>query len=129
MLPSFAADFWSNELGDIETRKATATYTLGTGLEHQQVGNVWSSPDTIVSLSFSGCLNVFDKRSGDKKPVKVLHVRGCGVHSCQNCRIAKRKTFSHYLDCCSAGSSEGHHGRRYLDDDRDLVRNVFRRVG
>ncbi|KAH9074141.1 WD40 repeat-like protein [Lactarius deliciosus] len=63
------------KLWDIETRKATTTYTLGTGLEHQQVGNVWSSQDTIVSLSFSGCLNVFDRRSGEKKPVKVLHVR------------------------------------------------------
>lgn len=59
--------------GDVETRKATTTYTLGTGLQHQQVGNVWSSPDTIVSLSFSGDLNVFDRRSGEK-PVKVLHV-------------------------------------------------------
>lgn len=59
--------------GDVETRKATTTYTLGTGLQHQQVGNVWNSPDTIVSLSFSGDLNVFDRRSGEK-PVKVLHV-------------------------------------------------------
>ncbi|KAF8259995.1 WD40-repeat-containing domain protein [Lactarius quietus] len=58
------------KLWDIETRKATTTYTLGTGLEHQQVGNVWSAPDTIVSLSFSGCLNVFDRRSGEKQ---VLH--------------------------------------------------------
>jgi WD40 repeat protein len=61
------------KLWDVETRKATMTYTLGTGLEHQQVGNVWCSPDTIVSLSFSGCLNVFERRSAEKKPVKVLH--------------------------------------------------------
>ncbi|KAI0002600.1 WD40 repeat-like protein [Russula compacta] len=60
------------KLWDIETRKATTTYTLGTGLQHQQVGNVWSSPDTIISLSLSGDLNVFDRRSGEK-PVKVLH--------------------------------------------------------
>jgi hypothetical protein len=59
--------------GDVETRKVTTTYTLGTGLQHQQVANVWSSSDTIVSLSFSGDLNVFDRRSGEK-PVKVLHV-------------------------------------------------------
>lgn len=59
--------------GDIETRKATTTYTLGTGLAYQQVGTVWNSPDTIVSLSFSGDLNVFDRRIGEK-PVKVLHV-------------------------------------------------------
>jgi len=60
------------KLWDIETRKATTTYTLGTGLPYQQVGNVWNSPDTIVSLSFSGDLNVFDRRVGEK-PVKVLH--------------------------------------------------------
>jgi WD40 repeat protein len=61
------------KLWDVETRKATTTYTLGTGLENQQVGNVWSAPDNIVSLSFSGCLNVFDRRSGEKKPMKVLY--------------------------------------------------------
>ncbi|KAI9507289.1 WD40 repeat-like protein [Russula earlei] len=61
------------KLWDVETRKATRTYALGTGLQHQQVGNVWNSPDTIVSLSFSGYLNVFDRRSGEKGPVKVLH--------------------------------------------------------
>jgi len=60
------------KLWDVETRKATTTYTLGTGLPHQQVGNVWNSPETIVSLSFSGDLNVFDRRVGEK-PVKVLH--------------------------------------------------------
>ncbi|KAI0251084.1 WD40 repeat-like protein [Lactifluus subvellereus] len=60
------------KLWDVETRKATTTYTLETGLQHQQVGNVWSSPDIIVSLSFSGGLNVFDRRSGEK-PVKVLY--------------------------------------------------------
>jgi len=61
------------KLWDVETRKPITTYSLGTGLQHQQVGNVWNSPDTIVSLSFSGDLNVFDRRSGEKKPVKVLH--------------------------------------------------------
>ncbi|KAI0281822.1 quinon protein alcohol dehydrogenase-like superfamily [Russula aff. rugulosa BPL654] len=60
------------KLWDIETRKATTTYTLGTGLPYQQVGTVWNSPDTIVSVSFSGDLNVFDRRVGEK-PVKVLH--------------------------------------------------------
>ncbi|KAI0266522.1 WD40 repeat-like protein [Gloeopeniophorella convolvens] len=60
------------KLWDVETRQATATYTLGAGVQHQQVGNVWSAPDTIVSLSFSGDLNVFDRRTG-AKPVKVLY--------------------------------------------------------
>ncbi|KAI0322912.1 WD40 repeat-like protein [Amylostereum chailletii] len=60
------------KIWDVETRKPTVTYTLGTGVDHQQVGNVWSAPDIIVSLSMSGDLNVFDQRSGDK-PVKVLY--------------------------------------------------------
>jgi hypothetical protein len=72
-LPSVRID--AARLGDVETRKPITTYSLGTGLRHQQVGNVWNSPDTIVSLSFSGDLNVFDRRSGEKRPVKVLHVR------------------------------------------------------
>jgi hypothetical protein len=70
----------------VETRKVTATYTLGTGLQHQQVGNVWSSPDTIVSLSLSGDLNVFDKRSGEK-PVKVLHVRDTITLEVEQCAL------------------------------------------
>ncbi|TFY78699.1 hypothetical protein EWM64_g5314 [Hericium alpestre] len=57
--------------GDVETRKSILTYSLGSGIASQQVGNVWNAPDTIVSLSMSGDLNVFDRRSGEK-PVKVL---------------------------------------------------------
>lgn len=109
----------TRRLGDIETCKAITTYTLGTGLEHQQVGNVWSAPDTIVSLSFSGCLNVFDRRSGEKKPVKVLYVRGWGSP-------LPNQSNSALTISIVAGSSEGRHGCRYLDD---RVRNVFRRIG
>lgn len=107
------------QLGDIETRKVTTTYKLGTGLEHQQVGNVWSAPDTIVSLSFSGCLNVFDRRSGENKPVKVLYVRGWGSP------LPNRSNGALTI-LIVAGSSEGRHGCRYLDD---RVRIVFRRIG
>lgn len=60
-------------LGDVESRKAVATWTLGKGLEHQQVGNAWTEGDDIVSLSLGGDLNVFDKRIGDK-PARVLQV-------------------------------------------------------
>lgn len=59
--------------GDVETRKATATWTLGSGVNHQQVGNTWSGDSSIVSLSISGDLNVFDPRIGDK-PSKVFSV-------------------------------------------------------
>ncbi|TFY60252.1 hypothetical protein EVG20_g7485 [Dentipellis fragilis] len=68
------------KLWDVETRKATSVYSIGSGVDNHQVGTVWSAPDTIVSLSMSGALNVFDKRSGDK-PVKVLHGPQRGITS------------------------------------------------
>ena len=46
---------------------------MGTGVEHQQVGNTWSGESDLVSLSMSGDLNIFDPRTGDK-PVRVLSV-------------------------------------------------------
>ncbi|KAI8976703.1 WD40 repeat-like protein [Trametes punicea] len=60
------------KLWDVETKKAQITWTLGTGVNHQQVGNTWTECDSIVSLSMSGDLNVFDKRVGDK-PAHVLY--------------------------------------------------------
>ncbi|KAI0738973.1 WD40 repeat-like protein [Daedaleopsis nitida] len=59
------------KLWDVETKKAQTTWTLGSGVNHQQVGNTWTAGDSIVSLSMSGDLNVFDKRVGDK-PARVL---------------------------------------------------------
>jgi hypothetical protein len=60
-------------LGDIETRKAVTTWTLGAAINDQQVGNTWSGAEDIVSLSLSGDLNVFDRRNGDK-PARVISV-------------------------------------------------------
>ncbi|KAK7044799.1 WD40 repeat-like protein [Favolaschia claudopus] len=54
------------KLWDVETRKATTTWTVGKGVNYQQMGNVWSRESDIVSLSLSGDLNVFDSRTGDK---------------------------------------------------------------
>ncbi|KAJ7468007.1 WD40-repeat-containing domain protein [Mycena latifolia] len=59
------------KLWDVETRKATSTWSLGAGVNNQQVGNVWSRETDIVSLSLSGDLNVFDSRVGDK-PTRVV---------------------------------------------------------
>lgn len=50
------------------------TWLLGSSVVHQQVGNTWTEEDSIVSLSMSGDLNIFDKRVGDK-PARVLNVR------------------------------------------------------
>jgi WD40 repeat protein len=64
----------SNTLGDVETRNVLNTWTLGSGVEHQQVGNTWAGDEDIVSLSVGGDLNIFDRRSGDR-PRKILYVR------------------------------------------------------
>lgn len=62
-----------SSLGDVETRKVTASWAVGSGVEHQQMGNSWTSSDKIVSLSMGGVLNVFDPREG-AGPVKEIHV-------------------------------------------------------
>ncbi|EIN08347.1 WD40 repeat-like protein [Punctularia strigosozonata HHB-11173 SS5] len=59
------------KLWDIEARKATRTWTLGSGISYQQVGNAWTTANTIVSLSISGDLNILDPRTADK-PAKIL---------------------------------------------------------
>jgi len=60
--------------GDAETQKMVTTWTLGSQVNHQQVGNVWNGESNIVSLSLSGDLNIFDPRIGDK-PSRILSVR------------------------------------------------------
>ena len=52
--------------GDAQTRKAVSTWTVGSEIDHQQVGNTWSGESNLVSLSMSGELNIFDPRLGDK---------------------------------------------------------------
>lgn len=52
--------------GDVETRKCTTSWTVGSGVDHQQVGNTWTPSSGIASLSLGGDLNIFDPRVGDK---------------------------------------------------------------
>ncbi|PBK89799.1 WD40 repeat-like protein, partial [Armillaria gallica] len=54
------------KLWDVETRKSVTTWTVGSGVTNQQVGNTWSAENGIVSLSLGGDLNVFNPRVGDK---------------------------------------------------------------
>ena len=63
----------SDYLGDTENQKPVNTWKLGTGVDHQQMGNTWSGDKDIVSLSLSGDMNIFDQRVGDK-PARVLGV-------------------------------------------------------
>jgi len=60
------------KLWDAQTQKAVATWTVGTGVSHQQIGNTWSGGNDLVSLSMSGALNIFDPRTGDK-PTRVFN--------------------------------------------------------
>ena len=65
-----------NTKGDVESKKTLTTWTVGSGVAHQQVGNTWfgeSSTEGIVSLSVGGDLNVFDPRVSDK-PSRILYV-------------------------------------------------------
>lgn len=59
--------------GDVEARKATTTWTVGTTVDDQQLGNTWNGENNLVSLSLGGNLNVFDPRTADK-PTRILSV-------------------------------------------------------
>ncbi|KAG5729088.1 hypothetical protein E4T56_gene3126 [Termitomyces sp. T112] len=59
-------------LWDAEAQKSMTTWKLGTGVDHQQVGNAWSGERDIVSLSLSGSLNIFDARNGGG-PSRILN--------------------------------------------------------
>lgn len=63
--------------------KAVTTWTLGTAVNDQQVGNTWGGAEDIVSLSLSGDLNVFDRRSGDgpARIIRVNHLRSLDLSS------------------------------------------------
>ncbi|CCL99609.1 uncharacterized protein FIBRA_01627 [Fibroporia radiculosa] len=60
------------KLWDVESHKAITSWSLGSGVDNQQVGNAWTASDNIVSLSMSGTLNIFDKRVGDKPSTKLF---------------------------------------------------------
>ncbi|KAH7887030.1 WD40-repeat-containing domain protein [Phlebopus sp. FC_14] len=62
----------SVKLWDIQSQRVTRTWALGTDISSQQVGNVWVTPDELASLSLSGDLNVFDKRTDGDKPARVI---------------------------------------------------------
>ncbi|KAF9443022.1 WD40 repeat-like protein [Macrolepiota fuliginosa MF-IS2] len=59
------------KLWDVEARKAVTTWTVGSGVDDQQLGNTWSGDNNLVSLSLGGDLNVFDPRTADK-PARIF---------------------------------------------------------
>ena len=50
-----------------------ASWSLGPGVDNQQVGGTWTEGDEIVSLSMSSDLNIFDKRVSEK-PSRTIQV-------------------------------------------------------
>ena len=59
--------------GDVEANKLVTSWSLGPGVDNQQVGGTWTEGDEIVSLSMSSDLNIFDKRVSDK-PSRIIQV-------------------------------------------------------
>jgi WD40 repeat protein len=62
----------------LRTDAAHRTFSLsGTPIpEHHQVGNVWTQPHEVVSLSASGDYNLFDTRSNEAPRVLTGHQKG-----------------------------------------------------
>jgi len=61
------------DLGDVEASKLVTSWSLGSGVDNQQVGGTWTEGDEIVSLSMSSDLNIFDKRVSEK-PSRIIQV-------------------------------------------------------
>lgn len=59
------------KLWDVEASKLVTSWSLGAGVDYQQVGGTWTEGDDIVSLSLSGDLNVLDKRVA-AKPSRII---------------------------------------------------------
>lgn len=67
---------------DVESQKVAQSWSVGEGVENQQVGVVWtpSAAGEIVSASFSGELNVFDKREGNGPSRRLFGREPCLAH-------------------------------------------------
>jgi len=73
--------------GDVEASKLVTSWSLGPGVDNQQVGGTWIDGDEIVSLSMSSDLNIFDKRVSGK-PSRIIQVGYIPWVSCLRCNAA-----------------------------------------
>ncbi|KAK7678338.1 hypothetical protein QCA50_018686 [Cerrena zonata] len=96
------------KLWDVESRKATSTWTLGSGVDYHQVGVVWTGGDEIVSVSLFGDLNVFDKRVGDK-PSRILHAPTKGITTA----LSPPNTTNTFIAGTADGRVLSHSGEAY----------------
>lgn len=85
---------------DAATFKAVQTYNFGSGVGEQQNGVVWANPSTIVSVSLSGVINLFDPRDGDVKNARHLYGPVVPITSSALAGEGKERTFY-------AGSGDG----------------------
>ena len=58
------------KIWDVEAKKATTTFTIGTTVEDQQLGCLWSG-DYMISVSLSGYINYLDPRT-PSRPVRII---------------------------------------------------------
>ncbi|WVO18639.1 hypothetical protein L204_106358 [Cryptococcus depauperatus] len=58
---------------DASTFKPVQTYSVGSEVQSQQVGVVYANPNTLVSISLSGTLNIFDTRESNSTNWRTIH--------------------------------------------------------
>ncbi len=59
--------------GDATTFKPAQTYSVGTDVSSQQNGIVYANPNTVISVSLSGVINIFDSRESSSSGWRTLH--------------------------------------------------------
>jgi WD40 repeat protein len=60
-------------IGDAETLKSSQSYQVGTDIPSQQNGIVYATPSSLISISLSGTLNIFDTRESSATKWRTLH--------------------------------------------------------
>ncbi|KAK6907373.1 hypothetical protein I203_101367 [Kwoniella mangroviensis CBS 8507] len=58
---------------DASSLKSTQSYTVGSDVQSQQNGIVYAGPNSLVSISLSGVLNIFDTRESTSTKWRTLH--------------------------------------------------------
>lgn len=84
--------------GDANSFESVQTYNVGSDLSSQQNGVVYANPNTLVSVSLSGVLNVFDTRESSSSKWRTLHGATKAITS---------STYSHADKTFYAGSFDG----------------------
>ncbi|WRT65714.1 uncharacterized protein IL334_002662 [Kwoniella shivajii] len=58
---------------DATSLRSTQSWTIGSDVQSQQNGVVFANPNTVVSISLSGVLNLFDTRESSNTKWRKLH--------------------------------------------------------